>query len=113
MYRIPKSVLLSLVTVLAATAVSLWAADLSPATTPVWKEKPLRRWSEEDAKQVLAADQCGRVGIPGEKARDGWLVFGVQAMDAAVVLKQVRNNGYMPGRDWLGQSRVVCRCFPR
>jgi hypothetical protein len=66
MYRILKLVLLSVFTVLVVAAVSLWAEDLSPIPTLGWKEKPLRQWNEEDAKQVLADSPWVKYATPGQ-----------------------------------------------
>jgi len=55
---------LPLATVLLITADSSRAADPSLSANPVWKEKPLRQWSEDDAKQVLANSPWVKFSTP-------------------------------------------------
>jgi len=59
----------------------------------------------------VATDQGGRGRILGKKARDGSLVFGVEAMDTAIAGKEVRNNRYMPVSVWLRRSATASCCL--
>lgn len=80
---------------------------------PIWRrcnaalENSIRQLGQDSLS--VTANQCGPVGILCKKARDGGLVFCVEAMDSAIARKKVRNDVYVPGSAWLRRP-VAARC---